>query len=430
MIKLKDLLSENYEVVDLRDPSWVPADDYDKKVQSNTMLSIHGGKIYKFRWGRGNTRDWEDVAPISGFDNSMMVLTAAGNLVLPNRVGGNTKWEGGRNIFTDTTKEWTKIMVDAGVILPSAKVYSGNWASLKGTFLGKAKDIIERDFSKLPRKLVFYHGTSSDRLEDIKQYGLRSMPIEQRPWKSDVLKHHPEYRENAVYLTYSKSQANYYAKKAVAVARRNNKRGTKMVVLKVTIPSSAYKRLLPDDDYLMRQLMQLGVTWIDSLKNFSQVAYLGAIPPEWIQVEYIEKYGWIDEPSINEEHYAGEHSAPEPGNGAHVWNDGNSICEWGYVNNPDPNVGKPKFYSKSEMIQLGADGYLSRARLAKIPVSKIDGREPVPEPDSYVKGTSIKQPIEVAYDAAADKYMLYSGNHRVRQAEVNGDKYIIAFVGR
>lgn len=110
-----------------------------------------------------------------------------------------------------------------------------------------------------------------------------------------------------------------------------------------------------------------------------------------------------------------------------LWNNG-SINEWGYVKNPDPKIGQRKVYTKDEMIKLGADGYLSRAILHKIPISNIDGREPVPEPDSYKPGKPITQPIEVEFDPNNGKYILYSGNHRVRQAEVNGEKYILAFV--
>ena len=90
--------------------------------------------------------------------------------------------------------------------------------------------------------------------------------------------------------------------------------------------------------------------------------------------------------------------------------------------------GDGKIYSKEEMIGLGADGYLSRAVLKLIPISMIDGREPVPEPDSYKIGKKITQPVEVEYDKLNNKYILYAGNHRVKQAEVNGDKMIPAFV--
>lgn len=111
-----------------------------------------------------------------------------------------------------------------------------------------------------------------------------------------------------------------------------------------------------------------------------------------------------------------------------LWNDGDSIHEWGYVINPDPKIGNRKFYSKEEMIRMGADGYLSKAVLKKIRISKIDGREPIPEPNSYKKGKPITQPIEVEYQYKTGKYILYSGNHRVKQAEINGDEYIPSFV--
>jgi len=111
-----------------------------------------------------------------------------------------------------------------------------------------------------------------------------------------------------------------------------------------------------------------------------------------------------------------------------LWTNGDSIHEWGYYINPDPKVGERKIYSKEEMLKMGADGHLSRATLHKIPMSKIEGREPTPEPDDYKPGREITQPIEVEYDSGIDKYILYSGNHRVRQAEINGQKYILAFV--
>lgn len=113
-----------------------------------------------------------------------------------------------------------------------------------------------------------------------------------------------------------------------------------------------------------------------------------------------------------------------------LWNNGDSIHEWGYVPNPDTklDIDAGKIFSKQEMIGLGADGYLNNATLRRIPIDKIDGREPIPEPDSYKPGKPITQPIEVEYNAETKKYILYSGNHRVRQAEINGNKLIIAFV--
>jgi len=91
----------------------------------------------------------------------------------------------------------------------------------------------------------------------------------------------------------------------------------------------------------------------------------------------------------------------------------------------------PKTLSHSELIARGADGYLSSAREMQIPVAKVVGREPTPaaaEGMPYVKGRPITQPIEVEYNPADDTYTLYAGNHRITQAELNGDELIPAFV--
>ena len=296
----------SHEVVDLRKHDWTPG-EYDKPNDYNrTMVTIARGKIYLYRWGTtGNIYDWQKVlATVGGQHNDMMSLTPNGSLILPNRVGGDTKWEGARNIFTDTTQLWVKILLVAGVVKPGTKVYIGNWAGSTGDFIGSAREIAKRDLSQLPHEMVFYHGTSSDRLENVKQDGLQPQARELRPWKSDALKHHPEWREHAIYLTYDKSQADYYARKAVTVARRHREKSVKKVILKITIPNTHYKRLVPDDDFLMRQLIWIGVTWLDSLKGFSQVAYLGNIPVGWISVESVaDKFGWYEPEKVDERRF-------------------------------------------------------------------------------------------------------------------------------
>lgn len=87
--------------------------------------------------------------------------------------------------------------------------------------------------------------------------------------------------------------------------------------------------------------------------------------------------------------------------------------------------------TKEQMIARGADGHLARGYERYIPVDQVDGLEPTPaaaEGKPYFKGQPITQPIEVAYDKGQGKYMLYAGNHRMTQANINGDKYIRAFV--
>lgn len=288
MIKLKEIVevilkqNSKLEIVDLRDPNWIP-NEYDKKELNRTMVNINNGKIFLYRWGRnGNKIKWDDVIDQAGDHNNMMLLTNNKNLILPDSLD-STKWGGSRNIYTDTTHIFVKNLLDSGIINSDSKIYIGNWARGDGRFIGKAKEIGVTP-KQIPSKLVLYHGTSSDRLENIKKDGLKPMPKEFRPWKSDVLKHHPEYREHAIYLTIDKFQADYYAKKAVKVARRSKMSGVYPVVLKIIIPKSHYKYLLPDDDYFQLQFMKLGMSWMDSLKDFSQVAYLGSIPPEWISI--------------------------------------------------------------------------------------------------------------------------------------------------
>lgn len=87
--------------------------------------------------------------------------------------------------------------------------------------------------------------------------------------------------------------------------------------------------------------------------------------------------------------------------------------------------------TKQQMIDRGADGSLSSAIETRIPLSRIDGLEPVPAMEGgYKEGTPVTQPIEVTYDPLQDRYMLSAGNHRVEQARINGEDTIPAFVER
>jgi hypothetical protein len=96
-----------------------------------------------------------------------------------------------------------------------------------------------------------------------------------------------------------------------------------------------------------------------------------------------------------------------------------------------------KIYTKQDMIGMGADGYLSSAMLFYIPVAEITGRDPIPstfvdqegKEQKFKKGRKISHPIEVEWNKGNDVFVLYAGNHRLRQAEINGEQYIKAFVG-
>lgn len=83
--------------------------------------------------------------------------------------------------------------------------------------------------------------------------------------------------------------------------------------------------------------------------------------------------------------------------------------------------------TKKEMIARGADGNLNRAIETEVPISRIEGLEPIPSMEGgYVPGRRITQPVEIKYENG--QFILYSGNHRVQQAIANGDSKIRAFV--
>ena len=90
-----------------------------------------------------------------------------------------------------------------------------------------------------------------------------------------------------------------------------------------------------------------------------------------------------------------------------------------------------KLLSQAEMLKRGADGHLASAYERYIRIDKIDGLEPRPEAsddDPYLLGREIIQPVEVIYSASDDLYYLYAGNHRITQAMMNKQTYILAFV--
>lgn len=92
--------------------------------------------------------------------------------------------------------------------------------------------------------------------------------------------------------------------------------------------------------------------------------------------------------------------------------------------------------SKQQMISMGASGVLSQAYLRYIPIDEIVSLDPEPadwtdnegEVRQYTSGQEIKIPIEVKYDRENKTYDLYDGNHRIKQAKINGDTHILAFI--
>ncbi len=100
-------------------------------------------------------------------------------------------------------------------------------------------------------------------------------------------------------------------------------------------------------------------------------------------------------------------------------------------------IGRRKL-SQSEMENISPSFTysLKHGILMSIPIAIIDGLDPEPsswtddngEVKEYKKGHRIKEPIEVEYDSELELFNLQNGNHRIKQAKLNGDDNILAFV--
>lgn len=100
-------------------------------------------------------------------------------------------------------------------------------------------------------------------------------------------------------------------------------------------------------------------------------------------------------------------------------------------------VGRRKL-SQSDMAKISPHFTysLSHGILMQIPLDKIVGLDP--EPSSwvdnegntrkYIKNEKILEPIEVKYDEDENQFDLMNGNHRIKQAKINGQTSILAFV--
>ena len=289
------------QVVDFRDPKAQPSEhslpgEQTKQQLAEAFVLVGRSKVFLFNYGNGNILDWRETLDVMRQDGAggseYTVLTKGGNVLLSRSPGD---W-GARSRFSSQVTEQLRPLQEVGLLNGAAKVWLGNWASLRGREIGTVDDFLQRKNRQLPDHLTLYHGTADTAAEHILEEGLKARPVNQRIWHRDVLSHHPEWRGSAVYLTVDLYQAHYYATKAVNVLRRQGYRGVKPVVLKVVVPKQHFDKFLPDDDYLSkvygkdlhdpRQLdLFYDLSWLGSLGEMSQVAYLGSIPPEWISVE-------------------------------------------------------------------------------------------------------------------------------------------------
>lgn len=148
----------------------------------------------------------------------------------------------------------------------------------------------ESKYYKPGSKIKLYHGTSSSRLKGILKYGL--MPHsktkdQNRQWQTSGA----IYDNNAIYLADTIERALYYSTNAF-----KNNPGDIPIVLEVELEVDN-KLLRADDDWLSEHFGEDSskygkhiYEWEKSLREKSQVSYIGRIPPNRIKVVYPEKY--------------------------------------------------------------------------------------------------------------------------------------------
>ena len=284
-----------------------------------------------YRWGNnyeGNTLEWTDYGkPVGnptvlgsiGSGGHGDVLSPRGNVIIDPTVD-DSKWSGKINRYSPELMQKIADMLEAGVLREEAKVYLGNWARKDGVFIGNAGQLVRKHKPAQQRRaLVLYHGTSSFRLPDVMQNGLSPQSGAAIAWKRETKKGSTPHRFESVYLTADKEQAIYYANKATRVDRyqianagpawtsyyyrgdepdgrdgrekyreaKQARHRPKPVLLQVIVPATEYKRLRVDDDYWKSKGRAQNLDPWDSLAQFSQVALVGSIPPEWIrQIPY------------------------------------------------------------------------------------------------------------------------------------------------
>lgn len=335
-------------VQDFRDPEKAAEEKkrYGGKAREHIVLTKSGGAIL-FYYGQLNTEEWatildkagQEMDPIQG---DILDIAALKSGYLIDRSRSIRSWSGNRNRYSTDIKPIVQRLVDLGFAGPATPFWIGNWASEDGEAIGTARAILERPDA--PKTLTLYHGTSSSRLPDIMRDGLRPLNVEDRVWnKGSTEKARPAHRDHSVYLTASRPQAEYYAKKAVDVDRKRRgpaavtaaKRGIHVadqslavidrrlkvahehekaaleaqraewdavkvksqkladidatgkiepVLLKVTIRSKDLGKLWADDDHLAISPDTDPRDWQKSLSEFGQVAFADVIPPDRIKI--------------------------------------------------------------------------------------------------------------------------------------------------
>lgn len=341
----------NDKVIDLRGK--VPKGSYNKTPIVFAVLNKEGG-AYTFNYGESdiNGISWRDTHNFindnmdTRYQEDILDICIVSGGILISGTANDGGFGQARSSYSDYVKTLCRELLNRKVVLPTSKVFLGNWANNKyREYIGTINKVANG--KELPDKLILYHGTSSYRLAHILKDGIRPVERDMRIWRGtrrDPIKDRGD-NNGAVYLTPSKIRAGYYANQAVGIDKKtfspkklrdmsyhlndmkNNKAhfekllsketdqsekeylqdildgiiemidktektlpadfdgDMKPVILKVVIPRKNFKYFYPDDDYMrLNKREYTQDDWILSLKDFGQVAYRGEIRPDDITV--------------------------------------------------------------------------------------------------------------------------------------------------
>ncbi len=235
------------QIIDLRDPDpkwtkkyWQPANKpyhgatldapmirgwWHEPPRVHLALQTDGSTVI-FRYGDGNTIPWAEVMnrANTGLDSTLqkdmldIVVHGNGIVIDSSRSNNPTAWAGNINKHSEDTGRVAQALLDRGLITPTTRISLGRWVRPEqAEYVGTAGSLLK---NKSRSKLVLYHGTSNYRAAFILRDGLRPIPLEGRVWnKGGADKQRPAHREDSVYLSAVRRQAEYYAEKAVKVDR-------------------------------------------------------------------------------------------------------------------------------------------------------------------------------------------------------------------
>jgi hypothetical protein len=188
-------------------------------------LTKDGGVIVWFH-GHENTMPWSELLDLlrrdadTGLMGEFDGIAVQGAGYVINRDRDNSKtWQGDRNRYSTDVRPIVQALLDRGVATPSMPIFLGLAGTTGGERIGTVKSLLAQP--ETPDRITLFHGTSSIRAEIITKEGLKPMDFEKRVWNhTSIDKKRPEHREDSVYLTASRPQAEYYAKKAVDIDRK------------------------------------------------------------------------------------------------------------------------------------------------------------------------------------------------------------------